>query len=122
MYGEQENFRNGEYRLREFFDAIPRLPNLSETCMNNGWAICQRPKGTKNAFATGLAHAGEDYCGIPCMRSLLFAVNEAGIELEILQLGSVDWSFLWQSDYSGANGWRSPPPHIFGTCDLYQHG
>lgn len=98
MHAEQEALRNRDYGREEFSDAMSRLPRLSEICMNHGWAICQRPKGAKNAFTAGLHNAGGDYCGIPFMRSMLLAVHEAGIELGILQLGSVDWKFLHQSD------------------------
>lgn len=98
MYAEQEDLRNRDCGLKEVSDAIYRLPNLSEICMNHGWAICLRPKDAKNAFAAGLHNAGGDYCGIPFMRSLLLAVHEAGTKLSILQLGSVDWKFLQQSD------------------------
>ena len=98
MYGEQEDLRNNGYGLREFSDAMSRLPKLSEICMNHGWAICQRPEGAKNAFAAGLSDAGGDACGIPFMCSLLFAVYHAGIELRTLQLGDVDWKFLQQGD------------------------
>ena len=66
--------------------------------MNHGWAICQRPKGAKNAFTADLHNARGDYCGIPFMRSLLLAVHEASIELGILQIDNVDWKFLQQSD------------------------
>ena len=98
MYAEQEDLRNKGYGLKEFSDAMSRLPNLSELRMNHGWAICQRPHNAKNAFAAGLIKAGGDYCGIPFMRSLLLAVQEAAIELGTLQLGSVDWKFLQESD------------------------
>ena len=98
MYAEQEHLRSRHYGMQELSDAMSRLPNLSEICMNHGWAICQRSENAKNAFAAGLVNAGGDYCGIPIMRSLLLAVHEAGIKLEILQLGTVDWKFLQQSD------------------------
>lgn len=98
MYGEQEDLRNNGYGLREFSDAMSRLSNLSEICMNHGWAICQRPKDAKNAFAAGLSDAGGDYCGIPFMNSLLLAIYDTDIELRSLQLGDVDWKFLQQGD------------------------
>lgn len=98
MYAEQEELRRRDYGLQEFSDAMSRLPNLSEICMNHGWAIYVRRKDAINAFAAGLHYAGGDYCGIPFMSSLLLAVHEAGIKLSILQLGSVDWKFLQQSD------------------------
>ncbi len=98
MYAEQEDLRNRDYGLKDLSDAMSRLPNLSEICMNYSWAICPRPKGAKNAFAAGLVNAGGDYCGIPFMRSMLLAVHGAGLELGTLQLGSVDWKFLKQSD------------------------
>ena len=97
MHAEQEDLRNKGYGLKEFSDAMSRLPNLSKVCMNHGWGIYQRPEGARNAFATGLTNAGTDYCGIPFMLSLLRAVHEAGIKLVTLQLGDVDWKFLKQS-------------------------
>ena len=96
MYGEQEDLRKCEYGTKEFSDAMSRLPKLSEICMNYEGAI--RPKGAKHAFAAGLLNAGGNHCGIPFMRSLLLAVHEAGIELNILELGSVDWRFLSQNE------------------------
>lgn len=98
MYREQEDLRKNGYGLREFSDAMSRLSNLSEICMNHGWAICQRPEDAKNAFAAGLSNAGGDYCGIPFMTSLLLAIYDTGIELRSLQLGDVDWKFLQQGD------------------------
>ena len=94
MYAEQEDLRNKGYGLEELSDAMSRLPNMSEICMNHGWCIRQRPEGAKNAFAAGLSNAGGDYCGIPFMRSLLLAVHGASIQLDTLQLGGVDWKFL----------------------------
>ena len=101
MYAEQEDLRNRGYGFKELSDAMSRLPNLSDICMNHGGAICEGPKGVNNAFAAGLSRVMGDYCGgggIPLMRSLLLAVYEAGIELDTLRLVGVNWKFLQQSD------------------------
>ena len=98
MYAEQEDLRNRGYGFKELSDAMSRLPKLSEICMNHGRTICRRPKGIKNAYAAGFSAAKGNYCGIPHMRSLLLAVYEAGIELDTLRLGDVNWKFLQQSD------------------------
>ena len=102
MYAEQEDLRNRGYGFKQLSDAMSRLPNLSDICMNHGSAICQGPKGVNNAFASSLSKPrGDYYCGdggISFMRSLLLAVYEAGIELDTLRLGAVNWKFLQQSD------------------------
>lgn len=98
MYAEQKDLRSREYGIKELSDAMSRLPNLSEICMNHGWEFCQRARGVKNHFAAGLLNSEGDHCGIFFMRSLLLAVHEAGIALVILEIGSVDWKFLQQSD------------------------
>ena len=98
MYAEQEDLRNRGYGFKELSDAMSRLPNLSDICMSHRGAICQGPRGLMTAFAAGLSRGRGDYCGIPFMRSLLLAVYEAGIELDTLRLGDVNWKFLQQSD------------------------
>ena len=101
MYAEQEDLRNRGHGFKELADAMSRLPKLSDICMNHGGAICEGPKGVNNAFAAGLSKMRGCHCvggGIPFMRSLVLAVHEAGIELDTLRLGHVDWKFLQQTD------------------------
>ena len=101
MYAEQEDLRNRGYGFKELSDAMSRLPKLSDICMNCDSAIYEGPQGVNNAFAAGLSRPRGDYYGgggIPFMRSLLLAIYEAGIELDTLRLGDVNWKFLQQSD------------------------
>lgn len=98
MCAEQEDLRNRGYGLKELSDAMSRLPKLSDICMNHRRHVCRRPRDVKYAFAAGLIGANGDHCGIPVMRSLLLAVYNAGIELDTLRLGDVNWKFLQQSD------------------------
>ena len=96
-YAEQEDLRNRNYGLKELSNALSHFPNLSEICLNHGRAIYEPPIGFRDLFAGGLLSAGEDYCGIPFMRSLLHAIQEADVALNELQISSVDWRFLQQS-------------------------
>ena len=88
MYAEQEDLRNRGYGFKELSDAMSRLTKLSDICMNY----------RRTSTPRSLSVARGDCCGIPFMRSLLLAVYHAGIELDTLRVGDVNWKFLQQSD------------------------
>ena len=100
----QNYMRQYDYNSEVIRDAMAKLPNLKTIelslfeCLRNG----RSPK-LENAFAKGLSAAcGEHGYGGPCgvgqLRSLLVGASDAGLEIETLRCGTVQWQFFAERD------------------------
>ena len=88
FFQEQTSLKEREYGRIELSDAIKNLPNLREISMNYGWGLWwgegYSTDEKTNPYAQALDSAssdesGPDPCGVPQMRSLLLAINQANI-------------------------------------------
>ena len=100
---DQEVMRLHDYNGGVLKDAMAKMPNLktiemsTECCLNNG-----RSTRMEKAFKDGLSspygdRQGEEGCGVGQLRSLLLAAYAAGLKLETLSAGNVDWRFFIES-------------------------
>lgn len=101
--GDQENMRAQDYNVEMLKDAMMKMPNLktiemsTECCLNNG-----RSTRMEQAFKDGLTspygdRQTEEGCGVGQLRSLLLAADAAGLKLETLSAGNLDWRFFMDS-------------------------
>lgn len=100
----QNYMRQYDYNSEMIREAMAKLPKLKTIelsllcCLRNG-----RSRKLGNAFAKGLSMAyGEQGHGEPCgvgqLRSLLVGASDAGLEIETLRCGSVQWQFFAERD------------------------
>ena len=101
---DQESIRAQNYNVEMLKDAMIKMPNLktiemsTECCLNNG-----RSTRMDQAFKDGLRspygdRRSEEGCGVGPLRSLLLAADAAGLKLETLAAGNLDWRFFMESD------------------------
>lgn len=100
---DQEGMRAQGYNVEMLKNAMMRMPNLktiemsTECYLNNG-----RTTRMEQAFKDGLRspygdRQTEEGCGVGQLRSLLLAADAAGLELETLSAGNLDWRFFMES-------------------------
>ena len=100
FYEEQQNLRLERYGAQALADALSGFPNLVDVCMSMGCKIYRQSNYVRRAFDAGLQIPWRDQdCiasgpGVYLVRSILFAVRQAGIQLRQLKLGDVDWKFF----------------------------
>ena len=103
LFEEQQNLRGREYCTDEIREILQNFPNLREIHMNHGWGLWPGEGWvtgeTKNLYARALASTDVDDwtsepSGVPHMRSVLLAIDKAGIRLEMFRIGFVSWKFL----------------------------
>lgn len=97
---DQESIRAQDYNVKMLQDAMMKMPNLktiemsTECCLNSG-----RSTRMEQAFKDGLSapygdRSTAEGCGVGQLRSLLLAADVAGLELETLSAGNLDWRFF----------------------------
>ena len=99
----QDYIRQYDYNSEMIREAMAKLPKLKTIelsllcCLHNG-----RSRKLEKAFAKGLSVAygdqGHGPCGVAQLRSLLVGAGDAGLEIETLRCGSVQWMFFIQRD------------------------
>lgn len=100
---DQKSMREQDYNVEILKDAMTKLPNLktvemsTECCLNNG-----RSRRMEQSFKEGLSspygdRQTEEGCGVGQLRSLLLAADAAGLKLEMLSAGYVDWRFFMET-------------------------
>lgn len=100
---DQELMRTQDYKLQILKDAMMKMPNLktiemsTECCLNNG-----RSTRMEKAFEDGLVspygdRQTDEGCGVGQLRSLLLAMEAAGLALETLAVGNLDWRFFMET-------------------------
>ena len=101
---DQGLMRMQAYKTQMLKDAMMKMPNLktiemsTECCLNNG-----RSTRMEKAFEDGLRspygdRQTDEGCGVGQLRSLLLAAGAAGLKLESLSVGNLDWRFFMESD------------------------
>ena len=101
---DQKLMRMQDYKTQMLKDAMMKMPNLktiemsTECCLNNG-----RSTRMDEAFKDGLQlpfgdRQTDEGCGVGQLRSLLLAADAAGLKLESLTVGNLDWRFFMESD------------------------
>lgn len=97
---DQRMMRLQDYNVEMLKDAMVKMPNLktiemsTECGLNNG-----RSTRMEQGFKDGLLspygdRQTEEGCGVGQLRSLLLAADAAGLKLETLAVGSLDWRFF----------------------------
>ena len=100
----QNYMRQYDYNSEVIREAMAKLPKLKTielsllSCLRNG-----RSRKLENAFAKGLSvafgeHGHGGSCGVGQLRSLLVGASDAGLEIETLRCGSVQWQFFAERD------------------------
>ena len=100
----QNYMRQYDYNSEMIREAMAKLPKLKIIelsllrCLRNG-----RSRKLENAFAKGLSevygeHGHGGPCGVGQLRSLLVGASDAGLEIETLRCGRVQWKFFAESD------------------------
>ena len=100
---DQESLRAQDYNVGMLKGIMAKMPNLkiiemsTESCLNNG-----RSARMERSFKDGLVvpygdRQVDEGCGVGQLRSLLLAADAAGLKLETLSAGSVDWRFFRES-------------------------
>lgn len=100
---DQESMRAQDYNVEMLKNAMIKMPNLktiemsTECVLNNG-----RSTRMEQTFKDGLSSPygdkqAEEGCGVGQLRSLLLAADAAGLKLEMLSAGNVDWRFFMES-------------------------
>lgn len=100
---DQESLRAQDYNVEMLKAAMIKMPNVktiemsTECCLNNG-----RSMRMEKAFKDGLSSPYGDQqtkegCGVGQLRSLLLAAGAAGLKLETLSVGNLDWRFFKES-------------------------
>ena len=101
---DQRLMRMQDYELQILKDAMMKMPNIktiemsTECCLNNGGSTRM-----EKAFEDGLAspygdRQTDEGCGVGQLRSLLLAADAAGLKLETLAVGNLDWRFFMETD------------------------
>ena len=99
----QDYIRQYDYNSEVIREAMAKLPKLKRIelslydGLNDG---CSRK--LEKAFVKGLtvAYGDQGYgpCGVEQLRSLLVGASDAGLEIETLRCGSVQWMFFMERD------------------------
>ncbi len=100
----QNYTRQYDYNSEMISDAMAKLPRLKtvelslECCLHNG-----RSRKLEKAFARGLSvpygdEGHREPCGVAPLRSLLVGASDAGLAIETLRCGTVQWQFFTQRD------------------------
>ena len=101
---DQEMMRAHDYNVEMLKDVMSKMKNLktiemsTECCLNNG-----HKTGMEKAFKDGLSlpygdRENDEGCGVGQLRSLLLAADSAGLKLDTLCFGNVDWRFFMDTD------------------------
>ncbi|KAL8809498.1 MAG: hypothetical protein Q9200_003366, partial [Gallowayella weberi] len=98
LYAEQEILRRSDYGSEAICRAMRALPSLREIIMSQGCGIVPRTKKLDKTFSASLQLLGSENSGTPQARSLLVGAATAGLSLESVQIGSIDWKFLQCND------------------------
>ena len=100
----QDYMRQYDYNSEVIRDAMAKLPKLKtiELSLLHCLRDDRSPK-LENAFAKGLTMAYGEHghggpCGVGQLRSLLVGASDAGLEIETLRCGSVQWQFFAERD------------------------
>ncbi|KAK0508191.1 hypothetical protein JMJ35_009275 [Cladonia borealis] len=100
----QNYMRQYDYNSEVIREAMAKLPKLKTIelslsyCLRNG-----RSRKLEKAFAKGLSVACGEHghggpCGVGQLRSLLVGASDAGLEIETLRCGNVQWQFFAERD------------------------
>ena len=99
----QNYIRQYDYNSEMIREAMAKLPKLKTIelsllcCLRDG-----RSRKMEKAFAKGLSVAygdqGHEPCGVAQLRSLLLGASDAGLEIETLRCGIVQWMFFTARD------------------------
>ena len=101
---DQESMVLQDYNMELLKNAMMKMPNLksiemsTECCLYSG-----RSTGMEQAFKDGLSapygdRQTQEGCGVGQLRALLLAADAAGLKLETLAAGNLDWRFFQESD------------------------
>ena len=101
----QDYMRQYDYNSDVIREAMAKLPKLKTielsllSCIRKDMS-----RKLQNAFAKGLSlasgeHGHGDPCGVGQLRSLLVGASDAGLEIETLRCGSVQWQFFAERDF-----------------------
>lgn len=98
---DQDAMRAQAYNADSLRDAVASFPNLKSITMSMENCFNLRSPKLEQAFSRSLqAPYGDpgqmEKCGVPQLRSLLLAAEIAGVKLEKLCCGSIDWRFSKQ--------------------------
>ena len=100
LYEEQKSHRLEGYGAQALADALSGFQNLVDVCMSMGYNVVDQSNYIRRAFGAGLQIPWGDQDsivfgpGVCQVRSILFAVRQAGIQLRQLKIGNVDWKFF----------------------------
>ena len=101
---DQDMMRAHDWNMELLKDVMSKMKNLksiemsTESCLNNGHIT-----GMEKAFQDGLSlpygdRENAEGCGVGQLRSLLLAAHSAGLKLDTLCFGNVDWRFFKKTD------------------------
>ena len=101
---DQDMMRAHDWNVEMLKDVMSKMKNLksiemsTESCLNNGHIT-----GMEKAFKDGLSlpygdRENAEGCGVGQLRSLLLAAYSAGLKLNTLCFGNVDWRFFKKTD------------------------
>lgn len=101
LYNEQNDLRLENYGAAVIADAMSRFPKLSNIRMSLGHGLAPPSDYSLRTYAPTLQEAyGDDYHDVPSgvaqMQSLLLGADLAQLQLTHLEIGEVDWKFLWE--------------------------
>lgn len=101
---DQDMMRAQDWNVEMLKDVMSKMKNLktiemsTESCLDNGHTT-----GMEKAFKDGLSlpygdRENDEGCGVGQLRSLLLAADSAGLKLNTLCFGNVDWRFFMDTD------------------------
>ena len=101
---DQNMMRAHDWNVEMLKEIMSKMKNLksiemsTESCLNNGHIT-----GMEKAFKNGLSmpygdRENAEGCGVGQLRSLLLAADSAGLKLNTLCFGNVDWRFFKETD------------------------
>ena len=98
----QNHIRQYDYNSEMIREAMAKLPKLKTIELSLGCCLRVRSRKLEKAFAKGLSVAygdqGHGPCGVAQLRSLLVGASDAGLEIETLRCGVVQWMFFAERD------------------------
>ncbi|KAL8805981.1 MAG: hypothetical protein Q9182_001638 [Xanthomendoza sp. 2 TL-2023] len=98
LYAEQAVLRGSDYGSGAICSAMRALPNLRTIILSHGSGIVERTKQLDKTFSASLQRLYPETSGIPQAQSLLVGAAGAGLSLESVQIGDVDWKILQCDD------------------------
>ena len=98
---DQESMRQQNFNLEVLKDVLMKMPNMKTIELSTECCL-GRSTQMSEAFKDGLASPyadleSEEGCGVGQLRSLLVAAEAAGLTIETLAAGNVDWRFFKES-------------------------